>query len=114
MHVTSFRKLFQSVHCVFQDREKKISVSDLHHKGHYRRPSTMSIPRQSLGKLQDYARKVDEAEYNTGLENGETAYEVRLNRTVQHLQDQVKQHKDTLEKVCRPMQILFDRSLSRG
>ena len=67
----------------------------------------MSIQTRSLGKLQDYAKKVEEAEHNTVFENAETAYEVRLNKTVQHLQDQVNQHKDILAKVCRPMKFFI-------
>lgn len=67
----------------------------------------MSIQNQNLAKLQEYAKKIEEAEYSSGLENGDTAYEIRLSKTVQHLQDQVKQHKDTLEKVCLTLEIIF-------
>lgn len=56
---------------------------------------------EALSKLQEYAKKIEETEYDIDTRNGERRYEMRLNRALQHLQEQVKQHQDALERVCR-------------
>lgn len=55
---------------------------------------------QVLAKLQEYAKKIEETEYDTESRNGERSYEMCLNKALQQLQEQVKQHQVALEKVC--------------
>ena len=64
---------------------------------------------QALEKLQEYASKVRGTEYNTVANNGKIAYEARLDRTLQALQDQVKGQQDALQKVIhsRGLFLLF-------
>lgn len=54
---------------------------------------------QNVAKLHEYAHQVKEKVYNEASRNGEAAYEDRLNETIQHLQDQIKQHQVDLEEV---------------
>ena len=56
---------------------------------------------QVLAKLQEYAKKIEETEYDTESRDGERRYETHLNKALQQLQEQVKQHQDALERVCR-------------
>lgn len=53
----------------------------------------------NIVKLHEYAHQVKEKVYDEASRNGEAAYEDRLNETVQHLQDQIKQHQVDLEEV---------------
>jgi len=52
-----------------------------------------------LSKLREHVAKVKETDYDLSGTHGEEDYEARINRTLQSLQNQVKQHKDVLEKV---------------
>lgn len=56
---------------------------------------------QVLPKLHDYAKKIEETEYDTETRNGERRYETRLKKALKQLQEQIKQHEDVLERVCR-------------
>ena len=60
----------------------------------------MAAQPQSLDKLREYAAKVKDVGYDTGSTDGELAYEVRLNKTLEHLQAQVKEQEAALEKVA--------------
>lgn len=59
----------------------------------------MTTQSQSLEKLQEYVAKTEDTDY--GLENadGDEGYAARLSRTLQSLQNQVKQHEAALESV---------------
>ena len=59
----------------------------------------MATDPDSLSKLRKYAAKLKETDYGPVGANGEEDYEARINRTLQSLQNQVKQHQDALEKV---------------
>lgn len=56
---------------------------------------------QVLIKLQQYAEKIEKTEYHTESSNGDEPYEMRINKALQQLQEQVKQHQDAFERVCR-------------
>ncbi|MCJ1463815.1 hypothetical protein MMC07_002424 [Pseudocyphellaria aurata] len=53
---------------------------------------------EPLSKLLEYARKIEETQYDIETRNGERRYEMRLNRALQQLREQVKQHQDALER----------------
>ena len=59
----------------------------------------MASHAQAYEKLHEYASKVGNTEYNTGATNGKIAYKARLDKTLQALQDQVKEQQDALQKV---------------
>lgn len=59
---------------------------------------------QALAKLREYAHQVKGKEYDEESRNGEEAYEFRLNRALQQLQEQVKEHESAIEKVTRFME----------
>ena len=59
----------------------------------------MASHAQAHEKLQEYASKVRDTEYNIAANNGKIAYEAWLDRTLQALQDQVKGQQDALQKV---------------
>ena len=52
-----------------------------------------------LAKLRNYATKVEETKYDSKEDNEEEVYEARIKRTLQSLQNQVKQQQHVLEKV---------------
>ena len=54
---------------------------------------------QAYEKLHQYVNKVRDTEYDTAATNGKNAYEARLDKTLQALQDQVKEQQDALQKV---------------
>ena len=64
----------------------------------------MAAQHQSFVKLQEYATKVKNAGYDIQSTEGDGAYEAKLNKSLKHLQGQVKQHKAVLEKVTLPPQ----------
>lgn len=66
-----------------------------------------SSQNQVLAKLQEYAKRIEETEYDTETRNGERRYEMRLNKALKQLQEQVKQHQDALERVCRLRETLL-------
>lgn len=59
----------------------------------------MAAQLRALTKLREYASKAKDAEYDMGNTDGEVDYEIRLNKTLRHLQDQVQQQEAALEKV---------------
>lgn len=59
----------------------------------------MASRAQAYEKLHEYTTKVGDTEYNTAATNGKIAYEARLDKTLQALQDQVKEQQDALQKV---------------
>lgn len=66
-----------------------------------------SSQNQVLARLQEYAKRIEETEYDTETRNGERRYEMRLNKVLKQLQEQVKQHQDALERVCRLRETLL-------
>ena len=60
-----------------------------------------SSQKQVLAKLQEYAKKIEETDYDTESANGERSYETCLNKALQQLQEQVMQHQVALERVRR-------------
>lgn len=59
----------------------------------------MASNTDTVSKLHDYAVRVKETDYHLQSADVEPDYEARINRTLQSLQNQVKQHQDALEKV---------------
>lgn len=59
----------------------------------------MASHAQAYEKLHEYTTKVGQTEYNTAATNGKTAYEARLDKTLEILQNQVKKQQDALQKV---------------
>ena len=55
---------------------------------------------QSLQKFQDYVSKTKDTDYGLGSVDEDSHYAARLSKTLQSLQNQVKQHEAALEKVC--------------
>lgn len=68
----------------------------------------MAAQHQAFVKLREYAAKVKDAEYDAESVDGALDYEARLNKTLKHLQDQVKQHEAALEKVALLWQTYSD------
>lgn len=60
----------------------------------------MAAQHQAFSKLQEYAAKVKDVGYDTESTDGALGYEARLNKSLKHLQDQVKQHEAASEKVA--------------
>lgn len=60
---------------------------------------TMTTQSQSLEKLQDYVANTEDTDYGLKNADGDEDYAARLSRTLQSLQNQVKQHEAALEKV---------------
>ncbi|SLM35345.1 hypothetical protein LPUS_04568 [Lasallia pustulata] len=54
---------------------------------------------QAYEKLHEYASKVRDTEYNTTATHGKLAYDARLDKTIQALQNQVKEQQDALEQL---------------
>ena len=59
----------------------------------------MASQSQSLEKLQQYVAKTQDTDYGLNNANGDEDYAVRLSKTLQSLQNQVKQHEAALERV---------------
>lgn len=59
----------------------------------------MSSHHQNVATLGEYAHQVNEKVYDEESKHGEAAYEGRLNKAIQNLQDQIKQHQAGLEEV---------------
>ena len=59
----------------------------------------MSTQSQSLQKFQDYVSKIKDTAYGLVSVDEDGDYAARLNKTLQSLQNQVKQHEAALEKV---------------
>lgn len=59
----------------------------------------MSSHRQNVSKLREYAHQVNEKIYDEESKYGEGAYEARLNKAIQNLDDQIKQQQAGLEEV---------------
>lgn len=59
----------------------------------------MASHAQAYEKLHEYTIKIGETEYHTGVTNGKIAYEARLDKTLEVLQNQVKEQQDALQKV---------------
>ena len=59
----------------------------------------MASGNTALERLQGYVGKVKETDYALEHTNESGDYEARINKTLQFLQKQVKQQKETLEKV---------------
>ena len=59
----------------------------------------MTTRSQSLEKLQDYVAKTEDTDYGLKNADGDEDYAARLSRTLQSLQNQVKQHEAALESV---------------
>ena len=59
----------------------------------------MAAEQNALAKLQQYAGKVRGTNYDLEPGNDVGDYEARINKTLQSLQNQVKQQTDALEKV---------------
>ena len=53
----------------------------------------------ALNRLQDYTRKLKDVEYDLEHIDEEDDYEARITKTLQSLQNQVKQQRDALEMV---------------
>ncbi len=66
----------------------------------------MALNLDPMSKLREYSAKLKETDYDLAQTHGEEDYEARINRTLQSLQNQVKQLKDALEKVPIPRVIL--------
>ena len=60
----------------------------------------MSAQSQPLQNFQDYVSKKKDTDYGPGSVDEDEDYAARLNKTLQSLQNQVKQHEAALEKVC--------------
>ena len=60
----------------------------------------MSTQPQPLQRFQDYISKVTDTDYGLGSVDEDGDYAARLSKTLQFLQNQVKQHEAALEKVC--------------
>lgn len=63
---------------------------------------------QAYEKLHEYASKVRDTEYNTTATHGKLAYDARLDKTIQALQNQVKEQQDALEQVIHRKAALPD------
>jgi hypothetical protein len=59
----------------------------------------MGSQAQTLANLQEYARIIKETDYDVDTHGDQRAYEARLNKTLVHLQDQVRQEQSTLQTV---------------
>ena len=59
----------------------------------------MASPSQSLKGLQEYVAKTKDIDYGPKSADEDEDYAARLNKTLQSLQNQVKQHETALEKV---------------
>ncbi|KAL2044877.1 hypothetical protein N7G274_002652 [Stereocaulon virgatum] len=62
----------------------------------------MAAQASFLAKLEDYVGKAKDADYDLGSTNAEEDYEARITSSLQSLQNQVKQHQATLEKLRAP------------
>ena len=60
----------------------------------------MSTQSQSLQRFQDYVSKTKDADYGLGSVDEDGDYPARLSKSLQSLQNQVKQHEAALERVC--------------
>ncbi len=67
----------------------------------------MATQHQALVKLREYATKVKDVGHGKESADGAVAYELRLNKTLKHLQDQVQQHEGALERVALSGQTYF-------
>ena len=76
---------------------RSIRANSHHHNIQYL--DAMGSQSQVLAKVQEYAQKIAETDYGAASKDGEKAYETLLNKTLYHLENQVQQHKDALEKV---------------
>lgn len=54
---------------------------------------------QALANLQEYARKIKGKDYDVDSHHDQRAYEARLNKTLAHLQDQVRREQSMLQTV---------------
>ena len=59
----------------------------------------MASQSQPLEKLQEYVAKTQDTDYGQNTANGDEDYAARLSKTLQSLQNQVKQHEAALERV---------------
>lgn len=59
----------------------------------------MATQSEPLEKLQEYVAKAKDTDYGLKNADGDEEYATRLNKTLQSLQDQVKQHEIALERV---------------
>lgn len=59
----------------------------------------MATQSQALEKLQEYVVKTKDTDHDQNNADGDEDYAARLNKTLQSLQNQVKQHEAALERV---------------
>lgn len=59
----------------------------------------MDAKPQHLQRFQDYVSKTKDTDYGLGSVDEDGQYAARLSKTLQSLQNQVKQHEAALEKV---------------
>lgn len=59
----------------------------------------MASQSQPLAKLQEYVVKTQDTDYGLNTAIGDEDYAARLTKTLQSLQNQVKQHEASLERV---------------
>ena len=59
----------------------------------------MATQSESLSKFQEYVAKIKDTDYGPTPANENEDYPARLDKTLQSLQNQVKEHKAALERV---------------